>query len=102
MELFFDLCFVVAVAQASMSVHGALTVGDYASAALCFARVFFTIWWARMNFAWFASAYDCDDVMSGPGGAGADHGVAHPRRWRAPRVRGRESARHHAGVRRRA
>ncbi|MEV6181709.1 hypothetical protein [Streptomyces sp. NPDC052015] len=28
MELFFDLCFVVAVAQASMSVHGTLTVGE--------------------------------------------------------------------------
>jgi low temperature requirement protein LtrA len=24
--------------------------------------VFFGIWWAWMNFTWFASAYDCDDV----------------------------------------
>jgi low temperature requirement protein LtrA len=24
--------------------------------------VFFAIWWAWMNFTWFASAYDCDDV----------------------------------------
>ncbi|MFD5921089.1 low temperature requirement protein A [Kitasatospora sp. NPDC058201] len=23
---------------------------------------FFAIWWAWMNFTWFASAYDCDDV----------------------------------------
>jgi low temperature requirement protein LtrA len=25
--------------------------------------VFFAIWWAWMNFTWFASAYDCDDVI---------------------------------------
>src|SRR5262245_19368093 len=24
--------------------------------------VFFAIWWAWMNFSWFASAYDCDDL----------------------------------------
>ena len=24
--------------------------------------VFFAIWWAWMNFTWFASAYDCDDL----------------------------------------
>ncbi|MFE6741717.1 low temperature requirement protein A [Streptomyces tubercidicus] len=62
LELFFDLCFVVAVAQASTSLRGALTEGDYASGALRFALVFFTIWWAWMNFTWFASAYDPDDV----------------------------------------
>ena len=27
-----------------------------------YAMVFFAIWWAWMNFTWFASAYDCDDV----------------------------------------
>ncbi|MFH8682075.1 low temperature requirement protein A [Streptomyces lydicus] len=62
LELFFDLCFVVAVAQASTSLHGALAEGDYAGGALRFALVFFTIWWAWMNFTWFASAYDPDDV----------------------------------------
>ncbi|MFD8219127.1 low temperature requirement protein A [Streptomyces sp. NPDC059697] len=62
LELFFDLCFVVAVAQTSTSLHGALTAGDYAGGALRFALVFFTIWWAWMNFTWFASAYDPDDV----------------------------------------
>ncbi|MFI7299422.1 low temperature requirement protein A [Streptomyces sp. NPDC050121] len=62
LELFFDLCFVVAVAQASASLHGALTEGDYGSGALRFGLVFFTIWWAWMNFTWFASAYDPDDV----------------------------------------
>ncbi|MGW8396249.1 low temperature requirement protein A [Streptomyces lydicus] len=62
LELFFDLCFVVAVAQASASLRGALADGDYAGGALRFALVFFTIWWAWMNFTWFASAYDSDDV----------------------------------------
>ncbi|WP_327433781.1 low temperature requirement protein A [Streptomyces sp. NBC_01236] len=62
LELFFDLCFVVAVAQASTSLRGALEAGDYTGGALRFALIFFTIWWAWMNFTWFASAYDPDDV----------------------------------------
>ncbi|RDS64521.1 low temperature requirement protein A [Streptomyces sp. M7] len=62
LELFIDLCFVVAVAQASESLHEALTLGHYASGALRFALVFFTVWWAWMNFTWFASAYDPDDT----------------------------------------
>ncbi|SFF30618.1 low temperature requirement protein A [Streptomyces mirabilis] len=62
LELFSDLCFVVAVAQASTSLRGALEAGDYAGGSLRFALVFFTIWWAWMNFTWLASAYDPDDV----------------------------------------
>lgn len=62
LELLFDLCFVVAVAQASGKLHEALTDGQYAGGVLRFALVFFTIWWAWMNFTWFASAYDPDDV----------------------------------------
>jgi low temperature requirement protein LtrA len=62
LELFFDLCFVIAVAQASASFHGGLTDGEYLTGGLRFAVVFFAIWWAWMNFTWFASAYDSDDV----------------------------------------
>ncbi|MGW0816607.1 low temperature requirement protein A [Streptomyces viridiviolaceus] len=62
LELFVDLCFVVAVAQASESLHEALTHDHYVSGTLRFALVFFTIWWAWMNFTWFASAYDPDDT----------------------------------------
>ena len=62
LELFFDLCFVVAVAQASESLHEALAHGHHATGVLRFALVFFTIWWAWMNFTWFASAYDPDDT----------------------------------------
>ncbi|MFC9247525.1 low temperature requirement protein A [Streptomyces sp. NPDC057136] len=62
LELLFDLCFVVAVAQASGGLHEAVSEGHYAAGPLRFALVFFTIWWAWMNFTWFASAYDPDDV----------------------------------------
>jgi low temperature requirement protein LtrA len=74
LELLFDLSFVVAVAGAAAGLHGALAthgeaVGDHQSApsvglALAkYAMVFFAIWWAWMNFTWFASAFDTDDVL---------------------------------------
>jgi low temperature requirement protein LtrA len=62
LELLFDLCFVIAVAQASESLSTSVTGGHYITGSLRFALVFFTIWWAWMNFTWFASAYDPDDV----------------------------------------
>jgi low temperature requirement protein LtrA len=62
LELFFDLCFVVAVAQASSSLHHALAEAHFREALLGYTFVFFAIWWAWMNFTWFASAYDNDDV----------------------------------------
>jgi low temperature requirement protein LtrA len=62
LELFFDLCFVVAVAQASSSLHHALAEEHLREALIGFPSVFFAIWWAWMNFTWFASAYDNDDV----------------------------------------
>ncbi|MEO8695580.1 MAG: low temperature requirement protein A [Acidimicrobiales bacterium] len=62
LELFFDLCFVVAIAQAGSSLHHALIDGHGRHALSVFPIVFFAIWWAWMNFTWFASAYDNDDV----------------------------------------
>jgi low temperature requirement protein LtrA len=62
LELFFDLCFVVAVAQAGSSLHHALIEGHTGDAVSAYPMVFFAIWWAWMNFTWFASAYDNDDV----------------------------------------
>jgi low temperature requirement protein LtrA len=62
LELFFDLCFVVAVAQAGSSLHHGLVEGHTADAVSAFPFVFFAIWWAWMNFTWFASAYDNDDI----------------------------------------
>ena len=62
LELLFDLTFVVAVAQAAAELHHALAAGDVRPASRGYVMVFFAIWWAWMNFTWFASAYDRDDV----------------------------------------
>ncbi|MFJ4921149.1 low temperature requirement protein A [Streptomyces sp. NPDC088725] len=62
LELFFDLCFVVAVAQAGLQLTHALAAGRPASAVIGYLFVFWGVWWAWVNFTWFASAYDCDDV----------------------------------------
>ena len=62
LELFFDLVFVVAIARAAAGLHHAVAANHVAHGLAGFAMVFFAIWWAWMNFTWFASAYDCDDV----------------------------------------
>ncbi|MFR9779863.1 low temperature requirement protein A [Micromonospora sp. MS34] len=61
LELFFDLCFVVAVAQAAAGLHHALAAGHLGHALVSYLTVFFAVWWAWMNFTWFASAYDTED-----------------------------------------
>src|SRR5882762_6050648 len=63
LELFFDLTFVVAVSQAASGLHHGLVEGHAGDALLGFPLVFFGIWWAWMNFTWFASAYDTDDGL---------------------------------------
>ncbi|GAA4570981.1 low temperature requirement protein A [Planotetraspora kaengkrachanensis] len=62
LELLFDLCFVVAIAQSAAGLHHALASGHVGDGLLSYAMTFFAIWWAWMNFSWFASAYDTDDV----------------------------------------
>lgn len=62
LELLFDLTFVVAVARAGIELHHALAQGDVGHALAGYAAVFFGLWWAWVNFTWFASAYDTDDV----------------------------------------
>ncbi|WIV57134.1 low temperature requirement protein A [Amycolatopsis nalaikhensis] len=62
LELLFDLCFVVAVGQAAAQLHHALAEGHAAHGVVSFAMVFFAIWWGWLNFSWFASAFDTDDV----------------------------------------
>jgi low temperature requirement protein LtrA len=62
LELFFDLCFVVAVAQAASALHDEVAEDHVGDGVVGYAMVFFAIWWAWMNFTWFASAYDTDDV----------------------------------------
>jgi low temperature requirement protein LtrA len=62
LELLFDLVFVVAIAEAASGLHHAVAAAHVAQGLLGYAMVFFAIWWAWMNFTWFASAYDTDDV----------------------------------------
>ena len=61
LELFFDLCFVVAVSYASIALHHGFLEGHGGQYVAAYAMVFFAIWWAWMGFSWFASAYDTDD-----------------------------------------
>ncbi|MFI6783408.1 low temperature requirement protein A [Micromonospora sp. NPDC050276] len=63
LELFFDLCFVVAVAQAAGNLHHDVSEGHLGHALTSYLMVFFAIWWSWMNFTWFASAYDTDDDL---------------------------------------
>lgn len=62
LELLFDLCFVVAVAQAGVQLVHSVAEAHAAEGIADYAMVFFAIWWAWMNFTWFSSAYDNDDV----------------------------------------
>lgn len=62
LELLFDLTFVVAVAQVAAQLAHAVSHGMTLVSILPFVMVFFAIWWAWINFTWFASAFDTDDV----------------------------------------
>lgn len=59
LELFFDLCFVAAVAALSTRLLVRPTLGGL----LTFAALFVAVWWAWMAFTWFATAWDNDDVV---------------------------------------
>lgn len=63
LELLFDLTFVVAVAQSGLELRHTLALGQAGHAVAGYAIVFFGLWWAWVNFTWFASAYDTDDVL---------------------------------------
>jgi low temperature requirement protein LtrA len=63
LELLFDLVTVIAVASAAAGLHHAIADGHATDGVVRFAMAFFSIWWAWMNYTWFASAYDNDDVL---------------------------------------
>ncbi|MFF1635808.1 low temperature requirement protein A [Leifsonia sp. NPDC058248] len=63
LELLFDLTFVVAIAQVASQLATAAEHGHELQVLGPYLMVFFAIWWAWMNFTWFASAYDTDDVL---------------------------------------
>ncbi|MCZ4536941.1 low temperature requirement protein A [Gordonia terrae] len=63
LELFFDLVFVVAVSIAAVQLHHALTENHIVDGVVSYAFVFFAIWWAWMNFTWFATSFGTDDWL---------------------------------------
>jgi len=63
LELLYDLCFVVAIAQAAHGLLHSVSHGHFADGTLAYVMVFCTIWWAWMGFTWFASSFDNDDTI---------------------------------------
>jgi low temperature requirement protein LtrA len=59
LELFFDLCFVAAVAALAAGLHH----HPSGSGLLVFAGLFVPVWWAWMGYTWYASAFDNDDTV---------------------------------------
>jgi low temperature requirement protein LtrA len=62
LELLFDLTFVIAVAALTSRFAHAIADGHALDALAGFLQVFFAVWWAWMNYTWFASSFDSDDV----------------------------------------
>ncbi|MEZ5986922.1 MAG: low temperature requirement protein A [Hyphomonas sp.] len=60
LELFFDLISVIAIAAVTAGLHHAISEGHGLDKLPIFAFLFIAIWWAWMNFTWFASAFDND------------------------------------------
>jgi low temperature requirement protein LtrA len=59
LELFFDLVFVVAVAQLSSGLGNVMTLRD----GLILAGLFVPVWWAWVGFTFYADRFDPDDVV---------------------------------------
>ncbi len=59
LELFFDLVFVLAVAQAAEYLHDHLSVGGFIS----FVGLFVCVWWTWVGFSFYADQFDPDDVI---------------------------------------
>src|SRR6187431_2581231 len=54
LELLFDLTFVVAIAGVTAQLAHDVAAGHAGAAIVPFLQVIFAIWWAWMNFTWFA------------------------------------------------
>lgn len=63
LELLFDLVSVIAIAAAAAGLHHSIAENHITEGILRYLLAFFGIWWAWMNYTWFASAYDNDDVL---------------------------------------
>jgi len=62
LELLFDLASVIAIAAAAAGLHHAVADAHAGEGVVKFLLAFFAIWWAWMNYTWFASAYDNRDA----------------------------------------
>ncbi len=58
LELMFDLASVIAIAAAAHGLAHAVEEAHAVQGMVGFLASFFMIWWAWMNYTWFASAYD--------------------------------------------
>ena len=65
LELLFDLVSVIAIAAAAAGLHHAISEDHALQGIIRFVLAFFAIWWAWMNYTWFASAYDNGDTTFG-------------------------------------
>lgn len=94
LELMFDLASVIAIAAAAHGLAHAIEEAHAVQGIVGFLCSFFMIWWAWMNYTWFASAYDDDSsafriltmvIMFGSLmlAAGIDAVFNHERIWQA-------------------
>ena len=63
LELLYDLTYVIAFAAAAELLARQITEGRVAPAIGAYVFAIFSVSWAWLNFAWFASAYDNDDAV---------------------------------------
>jgi low temperature requirement protein LtrA len=63
LELLYDLVLVIAVGAAAAGLHHAVNENHIGAGVFMYFFVFWTLWWPWLNFTWFASAYDNDDVL---------------------------------------
>ena len=63
LELLYDLTFVVAFGTAANELAHYVAAGHIGAGVGGFALATFAVSWAWVNYSWFASAYDQDDVL---------------------------------------
>jgi low temperature requirement protein LtrA len=59
LELFFDLAFVLVVAELAAGLRNDLTI----QGVLVFAGLFTSVWWAWAGFTFYANRFDTDDIV---------------------------------------
>jgi low temperature requirement protein LtrA len=62
LELFYDLIFVVAIANLATAFHHDYVNNHIGHGIVSFVMVFLAIWWAWSQYTWFASSFDNDST----------------------------------------